>query len=96
MLMCELTHPDLIEVVVGAGETFPATPEQVEERSRHVEWDQCDAYARSYNEGTGRERELTCSLGRHAAPGDATEKHYDPDLDVYWLYADGDDQLDFG
>lgn len=55
-----------------------------------VEWDQCDAYARHLDDD-GRERVLVCSLGRHAAPGDCTEWHYDPDMGetgVHWKFAD--------
>ena len=59
-----------------------------EHDERRAGWNECDAYARSYNENTGRERELTCNLGRHASPGDATADHYDEELDVFWTFAD--------
>jgi hypothetical protein len=60
-----------------------------DQNGRSVAWGECDAYARSYCEETGRERELVCSLGVHSTPGDITEDHYDEDLDVWWRYADG-------
>lgn len=52
-----------------------------------VEWDECEAFAQHVGDD-GKERIVFCSLGRHAAPGDSTVKHYDPDLDVFWIYAE--------
>ena len=50
-------------------------------------WSDCDAYARHVSPD-GKETVVVCSLGRHAAPGDATEQHFDPDLEILWRYAD--------
>jgi hypothetical protein len=52
-----------------------------------VLWNECDAYARHMDDN-GRETVVFCSLGRHAAPGDNTEKHFDPELNIFWVFAD--------
>jgi hypothetical protein len=54
---------------------------------RSAGWSDCDAYARHVSDD-GKETVVVCSLGRHAAPGDMTEYHFDPDLEIVWRYPD--------
>jgi hypothetical protein len=50
-------------------------------------WDQCDEFARHLADD-GKERVVFCDQGKHAAPGDSSEWHHDPDLDIYWKFAE--------
>jgi hypothetical protein len=58
--------------------------------TRDVAWNSCNANARHLSED-GKERVVICALEPHAAPGDTTEWHYDPnmgDTGIYWRFAD--------
>ena len=54
---------------------------------------ECDSHAR-YVDDDGRETVVVCGLDRHAAPFEANVRHYDPNLDIYWAYADEEARFD--
>lgn len=58
-----------------------------------VDWNECGAHARHVDD-QGRETVVHCDLPKHAPDDDATAKHFDERLDVYWQYADGLERYD--
>lgn len=57
------------------------------------EWNECPAHARK-KFPDGKERTIICDLPLHAAPEDETAQHWDAELAVYWMYANGADYED--
>ncbi len=54
---------------------------------QHIEWSDCDAFARHLSDD-GRETVVICDLGRHSPPGDSSEWHHDPELEITWKFVE--------